>query len=306
VATSPASNPREGGLGLGEVGTATPSRLIEGKAFADLSGWRKVAVSGPDALEWLNDLVSADLSDLRPGRARRSLLLSPTGRIRAEFTVALSGGSLLLLQDPTQPRSVEDLLAPYVLSSDVTMEDRSRPLSLFAMPGREVPPNAPGAASSTPSCLGPGVDLISAAHDGEGVLRSLRTSFHEATEEELEAWRVEMGRARWGVDGTDEDLPKEAGMEEAVALDKGCYLGQEAVARVRNLGHPRRVLLRLRSESDVARGDAVLVDGREAGRVTSVASAQGGTLVLARVRWDARRGPFTIREGVPLEPGSPL
>jgi folate-binding protein YgfZ len=306
VAASHASNPREGGLDRGEIGTATPSLRIGGKAFADLAGWRKIAVLGTDALEWLGDLVSADLSDLRPGRARRSLLLSPTGRIRAEFTVALSRGSLMLLQDSIQLRSVGDLLAPYVLSSDVTIEDRSRALSLFAMPGREVSPNAPGAASSTPSCLGPGVDLISAANDGAGVLRSLRASFDEATEEELEAWRVAIGRARWGVDGTDEDLPQEAGMEEAVALDKGCYLGQEAVARVRNLGHPRRVLLRLRSEAEVARGDAVLVDGREAGRVTSVAIAQGRTLVLARVQWDARGGPFTGREGAPLEPESPL
>jgi tRNA-modifying protein YgfZ len=306
VAASHASNPHEGGLDPGEVGTAIPSLRIGGKAFANLADWRKIAVLGTDALGWLGDLVSADLSDLSPGRARRSLLLSPTGRIRAEFTVALSGGSLLLLQDPTQPRSVGDLLAPYVLSSDVTMEDRSRTLSLFAMPGQEVPPNAPGAASSIPSCLGPGVDLISAAQDGAEVLRWLRASFDEAREEELEAWRVAMGRARWGVDGTDEDLPQEAGMEEAVALDKGCYLGQEAVARVRNLGHPRRVLLRLRSEADVARGDAVLVDEREAGRVTSVASAEGRTLVLARVRWDARGGPFTTRDGAPLEPGSPL
>ena len=62
--------------------------LAEGQAFADLSFWRKAAISGGDAGGWLQDLISADISDLVPGRARRSLLLSPTGRIRAEFTVA--------------------------------------------------------------------------------------------------------------------------------------------------------------------------------------------------------------------------
>src|SRR6266540_722172 len=82
--------------------------LSTGWAFADLSSWRKVAVSGGDAFEWLNDLVSADLSGLGPNRARRSLLLSPTGRIRAEFTVAAPDGPLMLVQDPDQPRSMMD------------------------------------------------------------------------------------------------------------------------------------------------------------------------------------------------------
>ena len=59
--------------------------LTEGRVFVDLSYWRKVAVTGGDAVEWLNDLVSADVADLLPGRARRSLLLSPTGQVRAEF-----------------------------------------------------------------------------------------------------------------------------------------------------------------------------------------------------------------------------
>src|SRR2546426_4417793 len=88
--------------------------LGSGQAFADLSFWRKVAVSGSDALAWLNSLVSADLSDLAPGRARQSLLPSPTGRIRAVFTVVQFGQTVLLLQDPQQPKPVDKLLAIYV------------------------------------------------------------------------------------------------------------------------------------------------------------------------------------------------
>src|SRR5919199_4022863 len=95
------------------------SVLRDGRAVVDLSFWRTVAVSGRDAWTWLNDLASADLSALGPGRARRSLLLSPTGRVRADFTVAVADGDPLLIQDPAQPASAAALLSRYVLSSEV-------------------------------------------------------------------------------------------------------------------------------------------------------------------------------------------
>src|ERR1041385_5056937 len=88
--------------------------LAEGKAFVDLSYWRKIAVTGSDALTWLNDLVSNDVLDLAPGRAKRALLLSPTGRIRAMFTVAVPAETILLIQDPFQPSPVDDMLSRYV------------------------------------------------------------------------------------------------------------------------------------------------------------------------------------------------
>src|SRR5207249_4737811 len=134
---------------------------------------RKVGLSGADARTWLNDLVSADIADLVPGRARRALLLSPTGRVRAEFTVALSGGMLVLLQDPAQPRSIEDLLSPYVLSSDVDLDDRTDELAVFAFPDGGTSVDLEGTTYSAPSCLGSGVDLITSGEDHDRVLSSL-------------------------------------------------------------------------------------------------------------------------------------
>src|SRR5438094_8874339 len=139
--------------------TAPAGALASGRAFADLSSWRKVAVSGPDARKWLNDLVSADISHLAPGRARRSLLLSPTGRIRAEFPVAARGDVFLLIQDPAQPAPMDALLSRYILSSDVELEDRTEHLALYAFPGLSAAPDMPGGTTSAPSCLGAGVDL---------------------------------------------------------------------------------------------------------------------------------------------------
>ncbi|MGH2679945.1 MAG: hypothetical protein ACRDG8_05600, partial [Actinomycetota bacterium] len=90
-----------------------------------LPGWRVVAVRGADARPWLQDLVTADVSGLADRRSRRSLVLSPTGRIRADFHVAAVDGSFLLLQSPEQPETVDAILDRYVLSSDVELQDRT-------------------------------------------------------------------------------------------------------------------------------------------------------------------------------------
>ena len=216
--------------------------LASGKAFADLTSWRKIAVSGADAVDWLNDLISADISDLASGRARRSLLLSRTGAVQAEFTVAVPGGNLLLIQDPEQP-SVQDLLERYVLSSDVELEDRTDQLALFAFPGRTSEPDAPGTEVSVPSALGAGVALVALAEDHEPILSRLSKVYPVGSPEDVEAWRIGAGIPRLGVDILDGDLPQEAGLREEVSLHKGCYLGQEAVAKLENLGRPRRVVV---------------------------------------------------------------
>jgi tRNA-modifying protein YgfZ len=101
----------------------------------ELSGLRTVAVRGADARAWLDDLVTTDVEGLGAGQSRRSLLLTPTGRIRADFHVAGMGdGSFLLLQAAEQPEPVDTILSPYVLSSDVEMDDRSARSVVVAVP----------------------------------------------------------------------------------------------------------------------------------------------------------------------------
>src|SRR5262245_43989033 len=94
--------------------------LERGSAIAPLPGWRTISVEGGDAWRWLQDLVTAGLADLDHGQSRRSLLLTPTGRIRADFHVARLDQGFLLLQDPEQT-PIDALLEPYVLSSDVAL-----------------------------------------------------------------------------------------------------------------------------------------------------------------------------------------
>jgi folate-binding protein YgfZ len=285
-----------------EPGATAAELLDQGRAFADLSRWRKVAVEGAEALAWLDALVTADLEDLAPGRARRAAFLSPTGAVLAEFTVAVVGGTPLLLQDPAQPRPVDDLLAPYVLSSDVRLRDRTEELGLFSFPGRSEPPNAPGGAFSAPSALGAGVDVVCLEEDREPLRTSFARAFAPASEEDVEAWRVARGIARLARDGAPGDLPAECGLDGVVSRTKGCYLGQEAVARVANLGHPRRVLVHVTAAAPLRTGEAVLAEGREVGRVTSAARFGDRWYALVRVRWEWREAPLRTASGASLVP----
>jgi folate-binding protein YgfZ len=275
--------------------------LLDG-VYADCSSWRKVAVSGTEALQWLNDLVSADLNRLAAGEGRRSLLLGPTGKVRASFqAIRLAGDSALLVQDPTEPSPIDQLLAPYVLSSDVALEDRTEALALFAFPAAQAPLEVPAGTWIRGSCLGDGgFDLLVDAADRAAVLEALPGGIQAAGREALEAWRVTSGFPQVGRDATADDLPMEAGLQDAVAFDKGCYLGQEAMARVRNLGHPRRVLVRVETDAQVSAGDPIFVDGEQAGAVTSAVMVNGRTVALASVRWAHRDGPLRTKEGAEL------
>ena len=281
--------------------------LSRGQAFVDLSSWRKVAVRGGDAVAWLNDLVSADIGDLEPGRSRRSLLLSPTGGVRAEFTVAELSDETLLLQDPAQSRPIDALLAPYVLSADVRLADRTSELALLAFPGDpgdlgDAIPS--GSVVTSPSCAvdgSGGVDVLAPSSERDAAVAGLSRDHALVDIAAFETWRILAGIPRVAADGADGDLPDELDLGGAVAEDKGCYLGQEAVAKARNLGHPRRVLVRVAAKAPLGAGDEVRSGDAAVGTVTSVASVEGRSVALARVRWDAREAALQTVSGVPLE-----
>jgi folate-binding protein YgfZ len=277
-------------------------RLADGTAFVDASSLRATGVAGADARAWLNDLVSADLGGLGPGRALPSLLLAPTGGVRAAFTVVADGDGFLLLQEPAQ-EPVADLLRIYVLSSDVALTDRTGELAILAFPGLPEPPAVEGATASAPSALGAGSDLFAPARERDRIVAELVGRFALATDDEAEAWRIAAGIPRAGIDTAEGDLPQEAALEASVAFDKGCFVGQEAVAKTRNLGHPRRVLLAFSADAPVAAGEAVLAgDGEEVGVVTSAVGAGDGSRGLARIRWADRDRPLRTAVGAALVP----
>jgi folate-binding Fe-S cluster repair protein YgfZ len=172
--------------------------LSSGKAFADLSSWRKVDVSGTEALSWLEQLVSVRVTDLAPGQGLVAVMRSNQS-VLAKITIAVAGGNVLLIQEPSQSCFIMDLLSARVEGSDVVLDDRTEDLALFAFPGRAVAPNAPGTAFYAPSCLGVGIDLISLMADRRFVLSSLEKAFTLAGPEDLETWRVASAGDKGGV-----------------------------------------------------------------------------------------------------------
>lgn len=247
--------------------------LRRGAGVLDLDGWLLVGLAGAGAERWLNDLVTANVSHLPAGDSVRSLLLGPTGRIRADLLVHRGEAGLVLLQPPGQPAPIDALLEPYVLSSDVRLEPLEDGLSIL-----------PRSAH----------DWVVAVEPPEGA-----TLVRPAA---LESWRIALGVARFPADLDESSLPAEAGLDAAPIIDrdKGCYLGQEAVAKVRNLGHPARLVVAVEAAGPVTSGRPVVAGGDEVGLLTSVDDLGGGRLAIARIRWDARDSSLEAAEGIPL------
>jgi folate-binding protein YgfZ len=272
--------------------------LREERAFVDLSRWRKVRVSGSDARSWLNDLLTAEIGSLAPGHARRALLLTPTGRIRADVQVSARDDDLLLLQAADQPDHIGLLLNPFTLSSAVLLEDATTELSLFAVPGAAA--SLVGHPGSIPSVLGPGIDVVVGA--GKPSWRVIdaftQAGLVEAGTDAVEAWRIERGVPRMGPDFDQGSLPSEADLDDTIDSEKGCFLGQESVARIRARGHPPRVLRHVRSEGQIEAGAPILSGSDVVGSITSATVDDAGdATALARVRWEAAEGPLSLADG---------
>lgn len=281
------------------TGTSRSDALGDRHAYAVLPGWRVISVSGTDARTWLHDLITADVDGLPDRRSRRSLLLTPTGRIRADFHIAAVDGSFVLLQAPEQPEAVDGILRPYVLSSDVQVQDRSDRSVLVAVLDGSATADGSDEIELTPSVVGSGHDVIvTPGVAAERLLERLRGSgLIEVDTTALETMRIREGIARMGADFGPDALPAEAGLEDAVDFTKGCFLGQESVAKVRNLGHPPRVLVHVRSDAPLAPGASVVSGETVVGEVTSAATAPDGVDAIVRIRWDAERDRLATAAG---------
>jgi folate-binding protein YgfZ len=276
--------------------------LRQGRAFADLSDWRKVRVTGGEARGWLGDLVTCDVATLTTGRSRRSLLLTPTGRIRADFSVACDDDGFLLLQPPDEPDHVGLLLALYILSSDVVIEDVTNTLSLFAVLGRAAAEvGHPGYA---PSVVGDGIDLVTSIGRPTWRIEDalVKRDLVEVGADALEAARIVAGLPRMGVDYEAGALPAEVGLEWTIDTAKGCFLGQESVARVRNLGNPSRVLRHLTTDGVASPGSPVFEGNAAVGTVTSAAFEDGRVSLLAVLERGAEEAGLRTADGAHIVP----
>jgi folate-binding protein YgfZ len=176
-------------------------------------------------------------------------------------------------------------------------------LRLFALPGASTVPSW-AANAWRPSVLGDGVDLLVGASDDEAledVRRRLHADGLEAVDASaVDARRIRRGEPRFPVDLDADSLPAEAGWDGPPVTDrlKGCFLGQESIAKVGDRGHPTRVVLPVALEGAAAAGEPVVRDGAPVGLLTSVSGGDA----IARVAWSARGGPWATGSGDPIWP----
>ncbi len=223
-----------------------------------------VRVVGPDAADYLQRMVSNDVEALAPSQACPALLLTPKARVIAPLVVLRrAAADFLLLTEPGLGEVVQAHLTRMRLRARCEIEVEEHESSLVFGGDAGFATDWPGAREVLDAGLAPTL-----------------------SGEELELRRIESGVPRWGREIDDRVLPAEAGLDEThVSFSKGCYPGQEPVARLHYRGHPNR-RLRLVELDEVPEHDAPLLhDGREVGRVTSAARREDSSVVgLAYVR----------------------
>ena len=286
--------------------------LAEGAGLVDRSDRGVLAVPGADRLTWLHSLTSQHLDRLADGTATEALVLSPHGHVEHHLVLADVDGTTWVDVEPGTGGALAAFLQKMrfllrVEPADVT--DRWAVLSLVGPRAEEVLTAAglpaPGTAHEVARLpagfvrrmppIGDGgatvVDLVVPRSEVGAVAdRLLAAGAAPAGGQAYEALRVEARRPRLGVDSDHRTIPNETGwLTTAVHLDKGCYRGQETVARVHNLGRPPRrlVLLHLDGVSEVLAepGTPVLAGTRDVGRVgTVVRHHELGVIGLALVK----------------------
>ena len=256
-------------------------------------GERDIAwVEGADAERFLQGLLSSDVASLAVGSDARSLLLDVTGHVTADLRVARTAPEEFTLV--TGAREGADLVAAletYLFSEDVTIlgPEPSPAVTLLDASDRPAPTGADlivaGDVPGTWEVLGSSVATLAGGLGAE-----------LTTPDALEPARIAAGIGRFGTDFTPANLVHEAGLENlAVSFDKGCFLGQETVARVQYRGQVNRRLVGIALPSPVPAGASVVRDEKVVGTLTSTAThPELGPIGLAILRREAAAGDAVL------------
>jgi tRNA-modifying protein YgfZ len=223
-----------------------------------------VRVAGPAAEDYLDRMVSNDVAALGPGESCEALLLTAKARVIAPLVVLRRGhDDFLLLTEPGLGERVRTELIRFrfAAKAEIELEEHTSHV-LF------------------------GGDGIPTAAYGEPAAEVLDAELEPTlAPEELEQLRIRAGTPAWGKEIDDRVLPAEAGLtERAVSFTKGCYPGQEPIARLHYRGHANRGLRVLRLDEPPLPETEIVYEGKSVGRITSSARAADGAVALAYVR----------------------
>jgi len=288
------------------------SRAVrEGCGLADRSERGKLAFTGAGAKTFLQGQVTNDVEALTPGTGCYAALLSPKGKMLGDLRILDTGAELLLDVERSALQAIFNVLHRARVGFDAELHKRTLQSGLLSLIGPDarrvagpeteaLPPeehaNAAAELDGIPArvvATDVGVDLICDAEQTAALAAVLTgRGAHPVPEADAEVLRVERGRPRYGVDLDDTTIPQEAALNErAVSFTKGCYVGQETVARLFYKGKPNRHLRGLRLSAPVDPGTELTLDGKVVGRLGSVVvSPAHGPIGLALVRREAEPG----------------
>jgi folate-binding protein YgfZ len=275
------------------------SVLLRGCGVYDLGFRARISITGHDRVRWLNGMVSNNIRDLAVGHGVYAFLLNPQGRILADMYAFNWGESLIVETDRSQIEKIIETFHHYIIMDDVELTDlRGKQTAIGLMgpkasgvlkaAGIEVPEMQP-LQNITPKCScdcecvectvmrGDGAtesyEIWLAPHDVHKTWQALiAAGATPVGSEALETQRIATGVPLYGVDIRERDLPQETEQTRALNFNKGCYIGQEIVERIRSRGNVHRKFAGFLAEADakVSTGAKIATDGKEVGEVTSV------------------------------------
>ena len=261
--------------------------------WADRSERGKLRFTGSQRAWFLHQILTQEFEDIEPGDARAATLLTAHGRMVGYMEVVATENELLMHFEPELIDSLPAAIQFYVLATDVKIEEVSDEMGLLLVAGK-------GAKSAVGS-LGPAVIVhpteelgteafylwVAREHLGVVAAAVSDAGAIPATEEQLEKIRIANGIPRWGREMDDKTFPQEVAIDErAVHYDKGCYVGQEAMAKIHLRGKVNRRLRTLESEAALAPGTELTSGDDKVGVVTSWLGMQG----LAMLRYTVYPG----------------
>jgi folate-binding protein YgfZ len=294
--------------------------LVAGCGLVDRSERGKLALTGAGAVDFLNGQVTNELAGIADGEGRYAAFLTHKGKMLGDMRVLAVGegasSELLLDTERVALQALFDMIRHYKIGYDVELHKRTRETVLFSLIGPDARAVAAAAAGERTLALqenehahreariggrvvrmvsteARGVDVLAQSADRDAVWQALLDAGARAVPfEAAEIVRVERGVPRYGVEMDERTIPEEAGINErAVSFEKGCYVGQETVARLHYRGKPNRHLRGLRLSAQATSGAEVRLGERPVGVLaSSVVSPALGPIALALVRREAGPG----------------
>jgi folate-binding protein YgfZ len=230
----------------------TPRSETGRPIFLDLSRRAKFRVSGADRLRFLNGQITNDLRKASETSAIEACVLNVKGKTNAHAFVSTSGECFFVDTEPDLREALKARLERYVIADDVQIEDVTNEFSLFHVLSQGSPMPDQGRIVSVRRFAESGWDIWMEAAQHDAVSRRLSSEFTPCDSDAAEVMRIEQGIPRWGDELTEEIIPIEANLEQrTVDYQKGCYIGQEVISRIKMSGQTNKRLCGLISLNDI-------------------------------------------------------